>query len=64
MHNVPKWSDTLKISQHLLQDFKSVFDHFGTLCITGLKLVLYQYIAFCVQNYTTFKERCKNLIKS
>ena len=27
---------TLKILQHLLQDFESVFDHFGTLCIKGL----------------------------
>ena len=36
MHNVPKWSDTLKILQHLLQDIKSVSDHFGTLCIKGL----------------------------
>ena len=32
MHNVPKWSDTLK----MLQDFESVSDHFGTLCIKGL----------------------------
>ena len=29
---------TLEILYHLLQDFKSVFDHFGTLCIKGLKL--------------------------
>ena len=28
---------TLKILQHLLQDFKSVSDHFGTLCINWLK---------------------------
>ena len=27
---------TLKILQHLLQDFESVSDHFGTLCIKGL----------------------------
>ena len=26
---------TLKILQHLLQNFKSVSDHFGTLCIKG-----------------------------
>ena len=26
---------TLKILQHLLQDFYSAFDHFGTLCIKG-----------------------------
>ena len=30
---------TLKISQHLLQDFQSVPEHFGTLCIKGLKAV-------------------------
>ena len=44
MHNVPKWSDTLvrrisKVLQNLLQDFWSVSDHFGTLCIKGLKLI-------------------------
>ena len=33
MHNIPKWLDTLQ----MLQDFKSVSDHFGTLCIKGLK---------------------------
>ena len=33
MHNVPKLSDTLKILQQMLQDFQSVSDHFGTLCI-------------------------------
>ena len=27
---------TLKILQQMLQDFYSVFDHFGTLCIKGL----------------------------
>ena len=44
MHNVPKQSDTLQkfaaSSQthfkHLLQDFQSVSDHFGTLCIKEL----------------------------
>ena len=30
---------TFKILQHLLQDFKSVSDHFGTLCIKGLTYV-------------------------
>ena len=29
---------TLKILQHLLQNFESVSDHFGTLCIKGLTL--------------------------
>ena len=37
MYNVPKWSDTLKILQQMLQDFQSVSDHFGTLCIKRLK---------------------------
>ena len=32
MHKVRKWSDTL-----LLQNFESVPDHFGTLCIKELK---------------------------
>ena len=40
MHDVPKWSDTLKkILQHLLQNFWSVSDHFGTLRIKGLILL-------------------------
>ena len=29
---------TLKISQQMLRDFKSVSDDFGTLCIKGLSL--------------------------
>ena len=29
---------TLKILQQMLQDFESVSDHFGTLCIKGLIL--------------------------
>ena len=37
MHIVPKWSDILlKILQQMLQDFLSVSDQFGTLCIKGL----------------------------
>ena len=28
---------TLKILKHLLEDFQSVFDHFGTLSIKGLR---------------------------
>ena len=31
----------IKILQHLLQDFESVFDHFGTLCIRWLRVVNY-----------------------
>ena len=38
MHNVLKWSDTLKILQQVVQDFQSVSDHLGTLCIEGLRL--------------------------
>ena len=34
---------TLKILQNLVQDFQSVFDHFGTLCIKGLKANLRQF---------------------
>ena len=29
---------TLKILQQMLQDFQSVSDHFGNLCIKGLKM--------------------------
>ena len=37
MHNVPKMvRHTLKILQQMQQDFLSVSDHFGTLCIKGL----------------------------
>ena len=31
---------TLKILQQMLQDFQSVSDHFGALCIRGLMLIL------------------------
>ena len=31
--------NTLKILQEMLQGFLSVYDHFGTLCIKGLKYV-------------------------
>ena len=34
---------TLKILQQMLEDFKSVPDHFGTLCIKGLRTVLYPF---------------------
>ena len=37
MHSVPKYSDTLlKSGSKMLQDFESVSDYFGTLCIKGL----------------------------
>ena len=37
MHNVRKWSHTLKILQQMFQDFKILSDHFGTLCNEVLK---------------------------
>ena len=52
---------TLKILQQMLQDFKSVSDHFGTLCIKGLILKLtpnsyYQIIAeAAIVNLDIFK---------
>ena len=40
MHNVPKWSDTLyKSCRIYCKIFKSVSDHFGTLCIKRLSQV-------------------------
>ena len=42
MHNAPKWPDTLKILQQMLQNFQSVSDHFRTLCIKGLSCSLFQ----------------------
>ena len=45
---------TLKIWGHLLQDFQSVFDHFGTLCIKGLTL-----LKQILQNW---KRKMKNLL--
>ena len=36
MHNVLKWPDSFKILQYLLQYFKSVSDHFGTLCMNWI----------------------------
>ena len=34
---------TLKVLQQMLEDFKSVSDHFGTLCIKGLKQRRFYY---------------------
>ena len=42
MHIVLKWSDTLKVLLHLLQDFYSTSDHFGTRFIKVLNLFEYQ----------------------
>ena len=37
MYNFSKWSDTLKILQHILPYFDSTYDHFKALCSKGLK---------------------------
>ena len=37
-YNLPKWSDILKILDHLLQDFQSVSAHPRKLGIMGLEL--------------------------
>ena len=48
---------TLEILQHFLQDFESVFDHFGTLlCIKGLTILAIQRELFC-NLAKTFKDR-------
>ena len=51
---------TLKIFQQTLQDFQSVSDHFGTLCIKGLALapdwtILYKNAAFSILVLSTEK---------
>ena len=45
---------TLKILQQMLQDFKSVSDHFGTSCIKGLKSVVYFIIPLSSLPMTSF----------
>ena len=46
MHIVPKWSDILlKILQQMLQDFLSVSDQFGTLCIKVLRTSILKNIS-------------------
>ena len=40
VHNATKWPVTLKTLQRLLQDFLSMSEHFGTLCIKGLRMRL------------------------
>ena len=42
---------TLKILQHLLQDFKSVSDRFSTLRIKGLNLFEELYVIFMILPY-------------
>ena len=41
----------LKILQHLLQDFKSVYDHFMTLRSKGLILSLHKTVVFICAEY-------------
>ena len=52
MHNTLKWSDTLtKSCSKMLEDFESVSDHFGTLCIAGLISkfhLLSEFITYCL----------------
>ena len=45
---------TLKILQHLLQDFQSVFDHFGTLCIKRVSELFNNWSCFAVIALTEF----------
>ena len=46
-----KWEDTtLKILQQMLQDFKSVSDHYGALCTKGLRLGFNNFKSLLTQN--------------
>ena len=47
---------TLKILQHLQQDFESVSDHFGTLCIEGLNQL--KKMKYC--NFSQNKHKQEN----
>ena len=49
---------TLKILQQMLQDFKSVSDHFGTLCIKGL-IDFSADIYFFKANNRNTRKRCE-----
>ena len=46
---------TLKILQQILQDFQSVSDHFGTLCIEGLNLLRVLTMAKCMKSSQIIK---------
>ena len=63
---------TLKILQNLLQDFQSVSDPFGTLCVKGLKLKLalvnhdycrkindIVFVKFKIEAHVVFYTECK-----
>ena len=47
---------TLKILQHLLQDFWSVSDHFGTFCIKGLRTPIRDLHYIFQENYKAARE--------
>ena len=52
--------NTFKILQHLLQDFKSVSDHFGTLCIKELRtIILSSLVLVQLSNFFTCKRSQK-----
>ena len=38
--------NALKILQHLLQDFYCVPDNFGTLCIKGIRMKIFDFCSF------------------
>ena len=45
---------TFKILEHLLQDFKSVSDHFGTLCIKESTALVKKFIHEGTTNESLF----------
>ena len=67
---------TLKIWQQMLQDFESVSDHFGALCIKGLnnkvelfcmKLLIHQFCTQCfdlVECFPIFYSKCFIIAKN
>ena len=67
---------TLKILQQMLQDFESVSDHFGALCMKGLnykvelfcmKLLLHQFCTPCfdlVECFPIFYSKCFIIAKN
>ena len=51
--------DTLKILQHLLKDFPSASDHFGTLCIKGSKYLQSLHYQLLLGDFITILRQCK-----
>ena len=77
MYNVAKMvRHALKILQQMLQDFESVSDHFGALCIKGLnykvelfcmKLLIHQFCTQCfdlVEYFPIFYRKCFIIAKN